>query len=161
MKAKGGKVLITIALALVASLSGLPALAQDKPADNMQIVRDKIKADKKLFVAEAMKLTESEAKGFWPVYDSYQKDLAKIHDRALAMIKEYAKNYQSMTNEKAKQLTDEFIAIQAEHQKLRVSYLPQFRKVLPEIKVARYYQVENKVSAVVDYELATNIPFVK
>ena len=61
----------------------------------------------------------------------------------------------------AKKLTDEFLAIQAEHQKLRVSYLPQFRKVLSDIKVARYYQIENKVGAVVSYELATSIPLVK
>jgi hypothetical protein len=51
-------------LVLVLSLSSLPALAQDEPADNMQLVRDKIKADKKLFVAQAMGLTESEAKAF-------------------------------------------------------------------------------------------------
>jgi uncharacterized protein YnzC (UPF0291/DUF896 family) len=161
MKTKGATIGIIIALALVVSLAGLPALAQDKPADNMQIVRDKIKADKKLFVAEVMNLTDSEAKGFWPVYDSYQKDLGKIHDKSIALINEYAKNYQSMTNELAKKLTDDFVAIQADHQKLRESYLPQFRKVLPEMKVARYYQIENKIGAVVDYELATNIPFVK
>ncbi len=163
MKTEGRKIFIVAALtlALVLSLSGLPALAQDKPSDNMQIVRDKIKADKKLFVAEAMGLTDAEAKAFWPVYDSYQKDLTKINDRTIAIIKNYASNYQSMTNEAAKKLTDEFLAIQAEHQKLRVSYLPQFRKVLSDIKVARYYQIENKVGAVVSYELATSIPLVK
>jgi hypothetical protein len=161
MKRQGVRIFIVTALALLLFLPGLPALAQDKPADNMQIVRDKIKADKKLFVSEAMGLTDSEAKVFWPVYDSYQKDLAKLNDRAIAMIRNYAGNYQSMTNETAKKLTDEFLAIQAEQQKLRVSYLPQFRKVLPEIKVARYYQLENKISAAVNYELATNIPLVK
>ena len=161
MKTGSRKIIIMIALALVLSLSGLPALAQDKPADNMQIVRDKVKADKKLLVAEYMGLTESEAKAFWSVYGNYEKDLSKLNDRTLAMIMDYAKNYQSMTNEAAKKLTDEFLAIQAEQQKLRVSYLPQFRKVLPDIKVARFYQIENKVGAVVNYELATNIPLVK
>ena len=165
MKKEGRKIFIVgafaLTLALVLSLSGLAALAQDKPSDNMQIVRDKLKADKKLFVAENMGLTDAEAKAFWPVYDSYQKDLTKINDRTIAIIKTYASNYQSMTNEAAKKLTDEFLAIQAEHQKLRVSYLPQFRKVLSDIKVARYYQIENKVGAVVSYELATSIPLVK
>ena len=143
------------------SLSGLPALAQDKPADNMQIVRDKVQTDKKLFVAEAMDLTESEAKAFWPVYDNYQRDLFKLNDRAMMMIRNYATNYHSMTNEMAKKLTDEFLAIQAEQQNLRVSYLPQFRKALSDIKVARYYQLENKVGAVVNYELAASIPLMK
>jgi hypothetical protein len=57
------------------SLFSLPALGQDKPADNMQILREKIKADKKLLVASNMELTESEAKNFWPIYEDYQKDL--------------------------------------------------------------------------------------
>ena len=161
MEKNGRRVVIMVALALVLSLSGLPALAQDKPADNMQLVRDKIKADKKLFVSENMGLTESEAKAFWPVYDSYQKDWMKLNDRAAALIKEYAKNYQSMTNETAKKLTDDMIAIQVDQQKMKESYLPKFRKAIPEIKVARYYQLENKIAAVVYYELAMNIPLVK
>jgi hypothetical protein len=161
MKTERRGTLIIAALTLLLFLFGLPALAQDKPADNMQIVRDKVQADKKLFVAEAMDLTESEAKAFWPVYDNYQRDLFKLNDRAMMMIRNYAKNYQSMTNEMAKKLTDEFLAIQAEQQNLRVSHLPQFRKALSDIKVARYYQLENKVGAVVSYELATNIPLMK
>lgn len=161
MKTERKGTLIITALALVMFLSGLPALAQDKPADNMQIVRDKVLTDKKLFVAEAMDLTESEAKAFWPIYDNYQRDLFKLNDRAMMMIRNYAKNYHSMTNEMAKKLTDEFLAIQTEQQNLRVSYLPQFRKVLSDIKVARYYQLENKVGAVVNYELAANIPLMK
>jgi len=158
--AKGSIYIITV-LALVLSLSGLPALAQDKPADNMQIVRDKVKADRKLFVAEGMGLTESEAKAFWPIYDRYQNEMIKINGRTVTMIKDYAKNYQTMTNDVAKKLTDEFLAIQAEQQKLRLSYLPQFRKALPDKKVARYYQIENKISAAVGYELAMEIPLVE
>ncbi|HME45735.1 MAG TPA: hypothetical protein VKF36_21770 [Syntrophorhabdales bacterium] len=161
MERKGRRIVIMVALALVLSLSGLPALAQEKPADNMQLVWEKIRADKKLFVSENMGLTESEAKAFWPVYDSYQKDWMKLNDRAIAVIKDYADNYNSMTNDKAKKLIDEYVGIQADQQKMRESYLPKFRKVLPEIKVARYYQLENKISAVVNYELARNIPLVK
>jgi hypothetical protein len=161
MKAEGRTIFIITLLALILCVSGLPALAQDKRADNMQIVREKIRADKKLFVAQVMQLTESEAKAFWPVYDSYEKDLMKLNDRAEAMIRDYAKNYQSMTNEAARKLTDEFLAIQTDQQKLRLSYLPQFRKVLPDIKVARFYQLENKISAAMNYELAMNIPLVE
>jgi hypothetical protein len=165
MRKEGRSIYVITALALAAVLvlllSGLPAVAQDKPADNMQILRDKMKADKKLVVAEAMELTDSEAKAFWPVYESYQKELTKLGTRTINMIAEYAKNYQSMNNETAKKLTDEFLAIQGDQQKLRASYLPQFRKVLKDVKVARYYQVENKISAAVNYEMAANIPLVK
>ena len=68
-------------------------LAQDKPADNMQILRDKIKADKKLLVATNMELTESEAKGFWPIYDEYQKDLQKINRRIVSLLESYAADF--------------------------------------------------------------------
>ena len=161
MKGSNRLVVAGIILALTVVFLGIPAFAQDKPADDMQIVRDKIKADKKLFVSENMKLTESEAKAFWPVYDAYQKDLVKRNERAGKLIEDYAKNYESMSNEAAKKLMDDFMAIQADQQKMRASYLPKFRAVLPEKKVARYYQLENKINAVVAYALAANIPLVK
>src|SRR6476646_10254155 len=75
--------------------------AQDKPADNMQILRDKIRADKKLVVATNMELTESEAKGFWPIYEQYQKDLQKLNQRIVALLESYAADC------RGKSLTDE------------------------------------------------------
>src|SRR5215467_9267695 len=89
-------------------------MAQDKPADNMQILRDKIKADKKLLVASNMELTESEAKGFWPIYDEYQKDLQKINRRIVNLLESYAADYRSksLTDDKAKKLIDEALAIE-------------------------------------------------
>ena len=71
--------------------------AQSKPADNMEILRDKLKADKKLVVAQNMDLTEAEAKGFWPVYEAYQKELGKINERLGAAVNAYAKEYNANT----------------------------------------------------------------
>ncbi|HOD36194.1 MAG TPA: hypothetical protein PLR20_04075 [Syntrophales bacterium] len=139
----------------------VPVCAQDKPADTNQLVREKIQADKKLLIAENMQLTELEAKAFWPVYESYQKEQGKIVDRAKILIDDYAKNYKTMTDATAKKLLDDSIAIENDRLKLKKDYLPKFRKVLSEKKVARYYQLENKVFAVVSYELAQVIPLVK
>jgi len=139
----------------------VPVCAQDKPADTNQLVREKIQADKKLLVAENMQLSEAEAKVFWPVYESYQKDLGKIVERTKKLIEDYAKNYQTMTDETAKKLLNDMIVIENERLKLRKTYLPKFRKVLSEKKVARYYQLENKIHAVVSYELAKIIPLMK
>ena len=136
-------------------------MAQEKPADNMQLVREKIKTDKKLFIAQNMNLTESEAKVFWPVYENYQKDLAKLVDKTVKLVENYAANYQTMTEEAAKELINGYLAIEGERVKLMKSFLPKFRKVLPEKKVARYYQLENKIDAVVSYGLAKQIPLVK
>jgi len=141
----------------------IPAVTQDKPADNMQVLREKIKADKKLLVATNMELTESEAKGFWPVYEEYQKDLATINQRIVKLIESYAADYRTntLTDEKAKKLIDEFVAIEQAEAGLKASYVPKLSKVLPPKKVARYLQIENKVRAVVKYELASGVPLVQ
>lgn len=150
-----------LALTIVTLGFVMPAWAQDKPADTMQLVREKIRADKKLFIGQNMQLTESEAKAFWPLYDRYQNDLAKLNDRTIKLIQEYAKNYKTLTDEAAQKLLDEFLAIDADRLKLRESYLPQFMSAFPAKRVARYYQLENKIHAVISYDLARQIPLVR
>ncbi len=119
----------------------VPVCAQDKPADTNQLVREKIQADKKLLIAENMQLTEAEAKAFWPVYESYQKDIGKIVERTKKLIEDYAKNYQTMTDATAKKLVNEMLVIENERLKLRRAYLPKFRKVLSEKKVAELAKI--------------------
>jgi len=139
------------------------SVAQDKPADNMQILRDKIKADKKLLVATNMELTESEAKSFWPIYDEYQNDLQKINRRIVGLLESYAVDFRdkSLTDDKAKKLIDEAVAIEAAEANLKSTYVPKLSKALPLKKVARYLQIENKIRAVVRYDLAQGIPLVQ
>lgn len=155
------KLLIGLIAALLC-LWILPASvsAQDT-SENMKIVREKVLADRKVFVAANMGLTEAEGKAFWPVYDEYIKELEKLGAKGLALIEDYARNYKSMTDEKAKALLDDYMAFEAEHVKLRQQYLPRFRQAIPEKKVTRYYQIENKIQAIGNYELAAKIPLVK
>ena len=161
MKAKVVTRLFTIALTITfIGIVGF-ALAQDKPADNMEIVKEKIRTDKKLFIATNMQLTESEAKAFWPVYDAYQAELDKLRDREVKLIEKFAVNYETMSNDVAKNLLDDSLSIDSDHLKLRQSYLAKFQGGLPDTKVARYYQLESKIDAVLEYELATRIPLVK
>ena len=136
-------------------------LAQDKPADNMDIVREKARTDKKLVVAMALNLTEGEAKAFWPVYNSYQSDMIAHYDRVFKLVDAYAKSYETMTDENATQLLGEFLSLETDYIALLNSYVPRFRRVLPPVKVARLYQVENKLRALVDYEFARAIPLIK
>ena len=135
--------------------------AQDKPADNMQIVIDKVRADKKLLVAENMQLTETEAKDFWPVYEQYQHELFLIRVRTAKLIKDYNDAYGKMTDDVARELLDEYMRIEKLTLKLRKSYLRKFRKILPETKVTRYYQIENKIQVALMFELAASIPLMK
>jgi len=155
------KVTIVLVGLVVVMAWVLPATAQDEPADNMEIVLEKIRADKKLFIAENMELTEAEANGFWPVYEQYQDELFLLRARVEELIKDYAEAYEKMTNDRARDLLDENMTIETLALKLRQAYLPKFREVLPEVKVVRYYQIEDKINAVLIYELARNIPLMK
>ena len=150
---------------LVVALFGFEplALAQDKPADNMQILRDKIRADKKLVVATNMELTESEAKDFWPIYEQYQKDLQKINQRMANLLESYADDFRnkSLTDDKAKKLINDALAIDRAEADLKSTYAPKLSKALPIRKVARYLQIENKIRAVVKYDIASGVPLVR
>jgi hypothetical protein len=139
-----------------------PVLSQEKPADTMQLLREKIKADKKLVIAANMDLTESEAKAFWPVYEEYQKDLALINQRIVKLLDSYVADYQAktLTDEKAKVLIDELVAIEQAEGGLQASYVPKLSKPLPPSKVARYLQIENKIRALLKFELADKVPLV-
>jgi hypothetical protein len=153
-------------LILVAGLSmpTVPATAQDKAISNteMEILRQKINADKKLVVASNMDLSETDAKAFWPIYDAYQKDLQQINERIGKGLAAYAEAYKKgpLSDALAKQLLDEMVAIEEAEVALKRSYIPKLNAVLPAAKVARYIQMETKIRALVRFDLAGNVPLV-
>ena len=147
--------------AILIGLTGGAAVAQDKPADNMALVREKMRTDKKLVVATVLELTEGEAKAFWPVYNAYQSDMVGHYDKLLKLIATYRQAYDAMTDETATRLLTDYLALERAHVALLSAYVPKFQKVLPPRKVARLYQIENKMRALVNYDLAGEIPFVK
>jgi hypothetical protein len=155
--------IIQVVLLSIVALTATSVLAQDKPADtNMQILLDKVKADKKLVVAANMDLTDAEGKGFWPIYDAYQKDLQGINDRLGKTILAYADAYnnKTLTDAQATQFTNEAIAIDQDEVTLRKTYATKLSGVLPAKKAARYLQIENKIRAAIRYDLASGIPLV-
>ncbi len=156
----------------VAALAGLvlglaaPVLAQTaskQATTNMDILGEKLKADKKLVVAQTVGVTDEEGKAFWPIYDAYQADLQKINARLKTAIEGYAKDYNTgtMTDEKAGKLTNEAVAIEESLVSLKRTYVTKLTGVISPTKIARYIQVENKVRALINYELAAGIPFVQ
>ncbi len=148
--------LLFVLAAMVAGSAGAQS------SSSMEILRDKVKADKKLLVAANMALTDAEGKSFWPVYDAYQKDLEQINQRLAKAIRAYADAYNkgSVPDDTAKQLLEESFAIEEAEVKLKRSYLPKLEKATSPAKAARYIQIENKIRALVRYELASEIPLV-
>ena len=155
--------IIKVVILCVVALTAAPAFAQDKPADtNMQILLDKVKADKKLVVAANMDLSEAEAKGFWPIYEGYQKDLQAVNDRLGKMILAYADAYNknTLTDAQATLLANEALSVDHDELTLRKTYAAKLVGVIPAKKVASYLQIENKIRAAIRYDLAKGIPLV-
>lgn len=142
------------------------AAAKASPASSaddidLDILRSTIRANKKALVAANLDLTPEEKEKFWPVYDRYQQDLTVINDRYVRMIQDYKASFETLTDEHAMQLLEEYLTADADRTKLRRDYVPQFSAVISGRKVARFYQIENKMDAVLRYELAGTIPVVK
>ena len=137
-----------------------PAFALDPSPNPMETLREKAKADKKALTAENLKLTYNEGKAFWPLYESYQKDLDKINERLAALILDYAKEYKerSLTDKKAKQLISSYLDIEEDLVKLKKSYLKKLSAVIPDKKVMTYIQMENKIQAIIRFDCALGIP---
>ena len=149
-------VLLTLMLTLVAG----SALAGEAADTDLDILRDTIRANKKALVAVNLPLTDEEAARFWPVYDRYQGELRGVNDRLVKVIKDYTAHYRDLSNDDAKKLVGDYLGVEEDRARIRRSYLGDFSKALPGRKVARFYQIENKMDAVVKFGLAGEVPLV-
>jgi hypothetical protein len=159
MKSVYRSILLAAALMLLV-LAAVPVSAEQK-SGSMEALRDTIQTDKKAYIAQYLQLTDAEGKEFWPYYNSYQFDLQKINDRLIKLIDRYARNYKNLSDADAVKMVDEYLAIERDQLKLKELYFRTLRKTLPVKKVIRYMQLENKISALVKFELAERIPLVK
>jgi len=151
---------VAFVVVLSLSLSPFVVFAQTQ-ADEEELVKSTLQTGKKAIIVDNMGFTEDESKAFWPVYDEFQQAKQKLNERTIKVIKDYLDSYETITNEKAEALLKEYMAIEKERADLKSAFLPKFTKVLPAKKVARYYQIENKLEAIVKYELAKDVPLVK
>lgn len=120
--------------------------------------RTEIQMNRKMLLMNEMQLTATETDPFWKLYDQYALDLKKVGDLRVKVITDYAANYDKMTDAVAKQLLDDGLKYQADLLNLRKSYLKKFSKILPATKVARFYQAETKLDAIMSFVLAREIP---
>lgn len=153
------RVLTTILLA-ASVLLPTTVIAQSAADTDMEILLQKVKADKKLLVANNMDLSDAEGKQFWPLYDAYQKDLERINHKLGNTIKDYAEAFNKgpLPDGQAKRLMKEAFEVEDAEVKLKKTYADKIRKVLPAAKTARYIQIENKIRALLKAELAKQIP---
>lgn len=152
---------LLLAASLLLVFAPAPTRAGDADEASIEILRDALHANKKAVVDVNLALSDEEARAFWPVYDRYQKDLAAVQDRLLQVIDTYRKNFGSMTDETASKLVDDYLAVERDRAEVRRAYLGPISDALPGRKVMRFYQIENKIDAVLRYELAATIPVVE
>jgi hypothetical protein len=159
---------IAAILFVAAMLATQVAAAQDKAADvtDMQALRAAVKADKKAFVASTLKLTDAEAKRFWPIYDAYQRDLDVVNRRRTIAITGFVGPDKPISDLYARNLANELLAAEEAEIKLRRSLQNRLMRgvptrVLSQRKATRYLQLESKIRAVQDYDIAATIPLIQ
>jgi hypothetical protein len=155
-------VLAFVAALLVGALASLPAVVSASSLESeIELLRSDLKAGKVDIVKQAVPVEGAKADAFWPVYRKYQLDLDKIGDKRLALIKDYAAHYDSMTDAKAKQLATQALDLQSQRTNLLKTYYPQFTKVLGAIDAAKLLQVEYLIMAAIDLQLASEMPLIE
>jgi uncharacterized protein YvpB len=155
-----------IAAAVVCASLSITATAQvnEELADfttDIEAMRTVMQTERKILIMNEMVFTGEEAEKFWPLYDEYSAAAKKIANLRVKVITDYAANYGTMTDDVAKQLLDDSIKFEEQTMKLKKKYVRKFRSILPEIKVTRYFQLENKLNAIIDFDLASQIPLME
>jgi hypothetical protein len=147
-----------VAALLVSVTGGVPARAAEPVDHDVEILVDAIRANKKALVAANLGLTPEEAAKFWPLYDRYQTELNAVQDRLAKVVVQYTAGFRTIPDADALKLAQDYLTVEADRAKVRQSYLEPFSKVLTGRKVVRFYQIENKMDAVLRYDLAETIP---
>ena len=154
------RILLLVTLCVAApAFAAAPAAAKGEASEaSLDILREAIRANRKAFVAANLKLTDAEATQFWPLYDRYHAELKGVNDRLVTIIKDYTEHFTTLTDEQAGKLAADYLAVEEDRAKVRRTFFTDFTKVLPGKKAARFYQIENKMDAVLRFDLAKTIP---
>ena len=154
--------LIPIALSLIAPLTfslGAVAQSQDANVDSyIESVRADLHADKVAIITKAMNFNDKDAGVFWPIYKKYSYDLSKLDDQRVQLIKEYAQNYNTLTDAQAKDMADRIFKYQSARIDLKKKYFKEFNKSLPALKVAQFFQLERRIDLMIDMKVESTLP---
>lgn len=147
---------VFLAIAMIVLLCTV-SFAQEK---YIELLRQDIKKEKVGIITEVMDFTEEQIGVFWPIYREYDLELKKIGDERLAMIKDYAEHYQTLTDEKAKELMEKAFQLQQKRIKLRRAYFKKMDKVLSSKVVAKFFQLEQQIILLLDLKIASELPLI-
>jgi len=166
------KNLVSICMAAIVVLTSslLGQTSSQTPSNNppqrtidqdVDLLRKDVRSQKKQIIAANLQLTDKEAEKFWPLYDQYTAELVKINDEKYAVIKEYATNYDTLTDDQAVALARKMLGVDEQVAQLRLKYLPIFGKVISGKKTALFFQLDRRLVMLIDLQLASQIPMVQ
>ena len=129
--------------------------------DDIQMMRKDIRSQRKQIIAANMKLTDSEAEKFWPVYEQYITELVSINGTKYALVKQYVETRGVLTDAEADTAVNQWVGVDQSVAELRKRYIPIFRKVLSPKNTALFYQIDRRVQLMIDLQLATSLPMIE
>ncbi len=156
-KAKFGRLVAGVVLVLVITA---PTQAQTV-TDAVELTKQAAETQRQAVVTKAMRFSEAESVAFWPVYHKYRADMLLQLDRLITLARDYAENMDNLSDEQAAHILDQYLDIELKSNKVKRKYVKQYRKVLPEKQVTRFYQIDNKLDAVVRFDAARTVPLVE
>ena len=127
----------------------------------VELLRSQVRKSKSQIVGEVMQLDSTQAVAFWPIYKQFEADYTKIGDRILSLVKNYAENYDQITNPVADQLATQLLSIEQQRNELKKQYYQKFKQALDAITAARFLQVENQLEKIGDLQIASQLPVIR
>jgi hypothetical protein len=153
--------LMVLACGLTAATAPCEAQAtQANVRDEIELTRAEVQSRRQEIVKELMDLTPQESEAFWPVYRDYQRDAAHLGDQRVALIETYFANADNLTDEQAKNLLDDSFKLRKNQLDLQKKFVGRYTKVLPVVKVARLYQIESALDAIISANLQASMPMI-
>jgi len=149
---------ICILLLVIATAQTVEVKAKPITDTDIQLLRSDLQAAKNDVIAHTMQFTDTESAAFWPVYREYAHDQQTIGDARLRVILDYAQHYGNMSDATASDLTQRFIGAESKMLALRQDYWPKFQKALGAKRAAKFYQVDNRLTLMVNLQLTSEIP---
>jgi Spy/CpxP family protein refolding chaperone len=166
---------VAAVVAGIVLMTGLPGAAQDATVqkansfasdqassdENIRLFRKDVRSLKKQIISANIELTDAEAQQFWPIYDRYTAEMVKIEDKKFELLKDYAKNYDGITDQQADAYIKGRAAVEESILQLRIKYLPIFRKVLSGKTAALFTQMDWRLGLVVELQMASQVPMIE
>jgi hypothetical protein len=155
-------IVLAIFLLLTPFMSAQTVEVAAKPLTDtdIQLLRSDLQSGKNQVIADTMKFTDPESRAFWPVYRDYVRDQQVIADKRLGLITDYAQHIETLDDSKAKEMSQRMLNIENESVKLREKYWPRFEQALGAKRAAKFYQVDNRLSLMINVQLASQIPLI-